>query len=132
MAGPNVRFVGRVSDAELQQLYRRCQAYITAGDEDAGIQPVEAMAAGRPVIAYAAGGVRETVLEGVTGTFFYEQTPAALAVALAHSRTLRFDPRTIRRHAEQFGRERFKARVAAFIEAQLEAEPTPVSASARV
>jgi glycosyltransferase involved in cell wall biosynthesis len=132
LAGPNVRFVGRVSDAELRQLYQRCQAYITAGDEDAGIQPVEAMAAGRPVIAYAAGGVRETVLEGVTGTFFYEQTPAALAVALAHSRTMRFEARTIRRHAELFGRERFKARVAAFIEAQLEADPAPVSSSARV
>ena len=82
LAGPNVRFVGRVDDAELQRLYRRCRAYITAGDEDAGIQPVEAMAAGRPVIAYAAGGVRETVIEGQTGCFFYEQTPAALAVAV--------------------------------------------------
>ncbi|HEX6290506.1 MAG TPA: glycosyltransferase [Herpetosiphonaceae bacterium] len=123
LAGPNVRFVGRVSDAELQDLYRRCRAYITAGDEDAGIQPVEAMAAGRPVIAYAAGGVRETVIEGVTGCFFYEQTAAALAVALAQSRTLRFDALTIRRHAEQFSRERFKARIMDVIEQQVGAVP---------
>lgn len=124
LAGPNVRFVGRVSDAELQQLYCRCQAYITAGDEDAGIQPVEAMAAGRPVIAFASGGVRETVLEAETGTFFYEQTPAALAVAIAHSRTMAFDPLTIRRHAEQFGRERFKERIIASIDAALSARST--------
>lgn len=119
IAGPNVRFVGRVSDAELQDLYRRCRAYITAGDEDAGIQPVEAMAAGRPVIAYAAGGVRETVIDGVTGCFFHEQTAAALAVAVAQSRTLAFDPLAIRQHAEQFSRERFKARVMDVIDRQL-------------
>jgi len=119
LAGPNVRFVGRVGDAELRDLYRRCRGYITAGDEDAGIQPVEAMAAGRPVIAYAAGGVRETVIEGVTGCFFHEQSAAALAVAVAHSRTIRFDPPAIRRHAEQFSRERFKERVVAFIDQQL-------------
>lgn len=115
LAGPTVRFVGRVDDAELQRLYQRCRAYITAGDEDAGIQPVEAMAAGRPVIAFASGGVRETVIEGVTGCFFHEQTPVSLAVAVANSRQLTFDPLAIRRHAEQFGREQFKQRVAAFV-----------------
>jgi len=115
MAGPNVRFVRRVSDDELQSLYRRCRAYITAGEEDAGIQPVEAMAAGRPVIAYAAGGVRETVVEGLTGCFFHEQTPAALAVAVAQSRTIAFDALAIRNHAEQFSRERFKERIAELI-----------------
>ncbi len=119
LAGPTVRFVGRVADAELQRLYQRCRAYITAGDEDAGIQPVEAMAAGRPVIAYAAGGVRETVIDGVTGCFFHQQTSAALAVAVARSRALTFDPLPIRRHAEQFGREQFKQRMAAFIAGQI-------------
>lgn len=115
IAGPNITFVGRVSDAELQQLYRRCRAYITAGEEDAGIQPVEAMAAGRPVIAFAAGGVRETVIEGQTGVFFEEQTAAALAVAVARSRAMRFDASAIRRHAEQFGRAQFSERMLAFI-----------------
>lgn len=126
LAGPNVRFVGRVTDAELQQLYRRCRAYITAGEEDAGIQPVEAMAAGRPVIAFAAGGVRETVIDGETGCFFDAQTPASLAVAVARSRTLRFDPPTIRAHAEQWSRERFKVRVLAYIDAQVGANSEPL------
>lgn len=115
IAGPKVQFVGRVSDAELQQLYRRCRAYITAGEEDAGIQPVEAMAAGRPVIAFAAGGVRETVIDGQTGVFFDEQTPAALAVAVARSRTISWDAHAIRQHAEQFSRKRFQERVLGFI-----------------
>ncbi len=118
LAGPTVRFVGRVDDAELQRFYEGCRAYITAGDEDAGIQPVEAMAAGRPVIAYSAGGVRETVVEGETGCFFHEQTAAALAVAVARSRVQTWDPRAIRRHAEQFGRERFQQRMAALVEEQ--------------
>lgn len=120
IAGPNVRFVGRVSDEELIALYRRCRAYITAGEEDAGIQPVEAMAAGRPVIAFAAGGVRETVIDGETGCFFHEQTPAALAEAVARSRGMRFDAAAIRRHAEQFGWEQFKARIADVIEQQMQ------------
>ncbi|MDP9316124.1 MAG: glycosyltransferase [Chloroflexota bacterium] len=131
LAGPTVRFVGRVDDAELQRLYQRCRAYITAGDEDAGIQPVEAMAAGRPVIAYAAGGVRETVIDGVTGCFFHEQTPAALAVAVAHSRAATFDPLTIRRHAEQFGRERFKQRMAEFIAEQRNGKYDVLASSSR-
>jgi glycosyltransferase involved in cell wall biosynthesis len=111
IAGPTVRFVGRVDDAQLGELYRRCRAYITAGDEDAGIQPVEAMGYGRPVIAYAAGGVLETVVDGVTGRFFREQTPAALAVALAQSRTDTWDAARIRAHAEQWSRERFRKRI---------------------
>ncbi|CAA9328232.1 MAG: Glycosyltransferase, partial [uncultured Chloroflexia bacterium] len=116
IAGPTVRFVGRVDDAQLGDLYRRCRAYITAGDEDAGIQPVEAMGYGRPVIAYAAGGVLETVIEGVTGRFFGEQTSAALAVALAQSRQDMWDAELIRRHAEQFSREHFMRHMAEAIE----------------
>jgi glycosyltransferase involved in cell wall biosynthesis len=127
IAGPNVRFVGRVDDAELQQLYRRCRAYITAGDEDAGIQPVEAMAAGRPVIAFASGGVRETVIEGETGCFFTDQTPADLAVAVARSRTVQWNAHAIREHAEQFGRERFKARVIEFIDQQVARQASHVA-----
>ena len=112
IAGPTVKFVGRVDDAQLGELYRRCRAYITAGDEDAGIQPVEAMGYGRPVIGYAAGGVLETVIEGVTGRFFDEQTPAALAVALAQSRQDAWDAGFIRKHAEQFSREHFMRHMA--------------------
>lgn len=114
-AGPTVRFVGHVDEATLRDLYRRCRAYITAGEEDAGIQTVEAMASGRPVIAYASGGALETVVDGITGRFFGEQTAAAVAVALARSRSDRWEPRTIRAHAEQFSREQFMRRMRAFI-----------------
>jgi glycosyltransferase involved in cell wall biosynthesis len=110
LAGPNVRFVGRVDERTLRDLYRRCRAYIESGEVDAGIQPVEAMAAGRPVIAYAAGGALETVVDGVTGRFFQEESAAALAVAIAQSRLDVWDAAVIRAHAEQWGRERFKER----------------------
>ena len=112
IAGPTIRFVGHVDEVTLRSLYRRCRAYITAADEDAGIQPVEAMAAGRPVIAFAAGGTLETVVDGVTGRFFYEQSPAAVAVAIAQSREDTWDAAAIRAHAEQFGRARFLERLA--------------------
>ena len=117
IAGPTVRFVGRVEEADLRDLYRRCRAYITAFAEDAGIQPVEAMAAGRPVIALAAGGVRETVDEGRTGIFFHEQSAAAVAAAIARSRVEQWNAGAIRAHAEQFSREHFVAQLAEFIEA---------------
>ena len=116
LAGPTVRFVGRVDEATLHDLYRRCRAYITAAEEDAGIQPVEAMAAGRPVIALAAGGVLETVIEGVTGRFFHAQTAAALAVALAQSRADTWDAQRIAEHAQQWRRERFAERILAAIQ----------------
>jgi glycosyltransferase involved in cell wall biosynthesis len=116
IAGPTVRFTGRVSEAELRDLYRRCRGYITAADEDAGIQPVEAMAAGRPVIALAAGGALESVVEGRTGYFFREQSAAALAVALAASSDHAWDAGAIRAHAEQFSRERFRQRIARIID----------------
>lgn len=131
-AGPTVQFVGRVDDQALHELYRRCRAYITAADEDAGIQPVEAMAAGRPVIGYAAGGVRETVVPGTTGLFFHEQTAAALAVALAQSRQVQWDAHIIAQHAQQWRRERFCERIAAFIAASQhhmshQSAPNPVA-----
>ncbi len=116
LAGPTVRFVGKVDEAMLRDLYSRCRAYITAADEDAGIQPVEAMAAGRPVIALAAGGTLETVLDGVTGRFFHEQSAAALAATIAQSRQDTWDSTAIRSHAEQFGRDRFLARLGACID----------------
>lgn len=119
IAGPTVRFTGRVSEQELRDLYQRCRGYITAADEDAGIQPVEAMAAGRPVYALAAGGALESVVEGVTGSFFHEQSAAALAVTLADARDRIWDADAIRVHAETFSRERFRRRVAEVIEVAL-------------
>lgn len=123
IAGPEVEFLGHISDERLRELFSECRAFIFPGEEDFGITPLEAMAAGRPVIAYAAGGALDTVIEGYTGRFFYEQSAAALAAAIAASRTDSYDPLAIRRHAEGFRRELFLERIYDAIQALL---PTPV------
>lgn len=110
LAGPSVRFFGRVSDSELRGQLARCRAFLFPGEEDFGLTPVEAQASGRPVIAYAAGGALETVRDGATGTFFRPQTTEAL------SETLRnfsddFDPVEIRRHAQSFDQTTFVQRL---------------------
>jgi glycosyltransferase involved in cell wall biosynthesis len=77
---------------------------------------VEAQAAGRPVIAYAAGGALDTVQEGVTGAFFYDQTPEALVEVVRRFDEANYDPAIIRRNAERFDERVFKKRLSAFIE----------------
>lgn len=102
MAQSNIHFLGRISDSETSAYLARCRAFIFPGEEDFGIAPLEAQAAGRPVIAYAGGGALETIQSGVTGTFFYPQTADALAEAVAAFDETRYDPIEIRRHAENF------------------------------
>jgi glycosyltransferase involved in cell wall biosynthesis len=116
MAGPNIEFLGWVDEQQRHELFARCQAFMFPGAEDFGITPLEAMAAGRPVIAYAAGGALETVIDGVTGRFFRQQSAAAIAAAVAASRGDVYDPTVIRRHAEGFGRDVFHARMRAFLD----------------
>ena len=91
IAGPNIRFVGRALGKELKAYYSGCRAFILASKEDFGLTSLEAQASGRPVIAYAAGGALETVVEGVTGTFFHEQTPEALITAVKNFHRFEFD-----------------------------------------
>jgi glycosyltransferase involved in cell wall biosynthesis len=119
MARPNVEFLGRLPDQEVEQLLSRCRAFVFPGVEDFGIAPLEAQAAGRPVIAYAAGGALETVVDGVTGLLFREQTPASLAEVVADFDATTFDSAAIRRHAERFDRKSFKAKLSAFVEEKL-------------
>lgn len=109
-AGPSVTFVGRADDDELRRLYEGCTALLFPGEEDFGIVPVEAMACGKPVIAFGAGGATETVLEGITGLFFAEQTVDSLLAGIGRSRTIAFDAGRIRAHALQFDRELFRER----------------------
>jgi len=116
MAGPNVRFLGYVPDDDLAGLLAGCRAFVFPGLEDFGLTPVQAMAAGRPVIAYAGGGALDYVVEGVTGAFFYEQTVAALVEAVRHFDEAAFDPEVICSHAQQFDVEVFKERLGAFVE----------------
>jgi glycosyltransferase involved in cell wall biosynthesis len=127
MAGPSVRFLGRVPDGDLPALLARCRAFIFPGLEDFGIAPVQAMASGRPVIAYAGGGALDTVVDGVTGSFFHEQTPGSLARAVREFDGSAFDPAFIRAHAEQYDVSVFKARMRAFVDAFTEQQPGSMS-----
>ena len=107
LAAPNVEFLGRVPDEDIRGLYRRCRYLVFPGEEDFGIVPLEAQACGKPVLAYGKGGLLETVVAGRTGVFFQEQTPDALADAVARAEQLDWDAAAIRAHAEQFSEARF-------------------------
>jgi glycosyltransferase involved in cell wall biosynthesis len=109
-AGPTVEFLGRVSDVERRELLARCRAFIFPGEEDYGLTPLEAMASGRPVVAFRAGGALETIREGVTGVFFDRPEARSLAGALELVDG-QFDPATIRAHAERFDVPVFKQRM---------------------
>ncbi|HEU5345570.1 MAG TPA: glycosyltransferase [Ktedonobacterales bacterium] len=121
LAGPSVRFLGRLSDEQVREQMAGCRAFIFPGEEDFGITPVEAQACGKPVIAYGAGGALSSVVEGATGLFFREQTPEALASVVASFRDEQFNALAIRRHAEQFDTARFAERLSRFISSRMSA-----------
>jgi glycosyltransferase involved in cell wall biosynthesis len=111
MARANVVFLGRVDEAALKDLYCRAKALIFPGEEDFGMAPVEAMASGRPVIAFAKGGALETVAEGITGMFFQHQSPDALIEVLLSFNPRDYDPRLIRSHALKFDTKVFRQKI---------------------
>lgn len=115
LAGPTVTFLGRVASDELTRLYQGARAFIFPGLEDFGIAPLEAQAAGRPVIAFRGGGVLDTVTPGCTGEFFTEQTSASLMQVLARFDPAAYDPVVCRRNAERFSRARFEAELTDYI-----------------
>lgn len=119
IAGSTIRFPGRLSDAEVLDYYAYCRALLLPGEEDFGITPLEAQASGRPVIAYGAGGALTSVIDGVTGAFFNEQTVESLTEVLAAFDESKYDPETIRNHALEFDKPRFHRRILQFIEAKL-------------
>lgn len=114
LAGPNITFLGYVSDAELPDLMARCRAFLFPGEEDFGIAPLQAMAAGRPVIAYAAGGALETVVPGA-GALFAKQTADAIIEAVKTFEPEKTDPMFIRAHAQQFDTSVFKRKLTEFV-----------------
>ena len=115
IAGPKIEFLGRVSDTELPTLLARAKAYIMPGMEDFGIAPVEANAAGRPVIALGVGGALDSQIDGVTGVLFREPTVESLIAAIERAGQIQFNPAKIRAHAQGFDRETFKARMGDFV-----------------
>jgi glycosyltransferase involved in cell wall biosynthesis len=110
-ARPNIEFLGRVPDGELSEIYSRCLAFVFPQEEDFGITPLEAMAAGRPVIAYRGGGALETIEEGETGVFFDSQDASSLEAAVRGFDAASFDPGRLRRHAEGFDVSVFQAKM---------------------
>lgn len=120
----NVRWLGKVADADVPALYRGARALVFPGEEDFGIAPLEALASGRPVIALARGGALET-LTPETGLFFDAPTPEALVAALGRFEAAErgFDPARARARAELFSEERFRAAVRARVETLLEGRP---------
>jgi glycosyltransferase involved in cell wall biosynthesis len=110
-ATPNVQFLGWQPRARIRELMQGCKAFIFPGFEDFGITPVEALAAGRPVIAYRGGGALDTVLPGVTGEFFYPQTPQALLSVVQQFDTTRYTVEACRRQAEEFSVDTFRRKL---------------------
>jgi glycosyltransferase involved in cell wall biosynthesis len=117
LAGPTIEFLGEVSDEKKWELYKGTKAFFfPAEDEDFGIMPVEAMAAGAPVIAYKSGGVKETVIEGKTGIFFDQLTIESLTEALKKFEKMNIKPEDCIKQAQKFSKERFKSEIKEFVE----------------
>jgi glycosyltransferase involved in cell wall biosynthesis len=115
-AGPTVRFHGRVEEGALRELLMGCRALCFPGSEDFGIVPVEANAAGKPVVGFADGGVLETQVAGETATFFGESTPVAALDAIRRADALETTPEQIARNAERFAPEVFESGLLAAVE----------------
>lgn len=120
IAKPNIEFLERVDDKALARYYAQAKAFIFPQEEDFGIVAIEAMASGRPIIAYHGGDIVENLKEGKTGVFFHEQTPEALIAAVKKAETYTFDREYIRKHALQFDREIFKRTMKDYIGAAYE------------
>ncbi len=117
--GSATTFHGAVDDATRNAIVGDARAAILPGEEDFGLVPLEAAAAGRTTIAFAAGGALETIVDGVTGRFFHEQSPNALADVIRSFDPSGYDPHALRAHAEAYRPERFVARLQAIIDETL-------------
>ena len=115
LAKRNIEFLGWADDDEVKKYYEGCRALVFPGEEDFGIVPVEAMACGKPVIAFGKGGALETVVDSKTGVFFKDQTVESLVAAVNKLRGISFDSKIIRAHSMQFDRNIFKTSIENFI-----------------
>jgi glycosyltransferase involved in cell wall biosynthesis len=120
-AGPSVTFHGRLPDAEVTRLVEGCRALVLPGREDFGITPVEAHAAGKPVIALAAGGALETVRDGYNGTFFPRHDPSDVLDAIERCDAIDTPPEAIAAEARRFSREAFRDHLVGLLEERVAA-----------
>ena len=125
-AGPNIEFLGNVSDEEKHHLFAHCRAAIFPAEDDFGIAQVEAQAAGRPVIALSAGGALDTVVDGFNGVLFRPQSPDGLIAAIRRFETLEFSGAAIAESAAKFSRGRFECEIREFVERFMDARHGPV------
>lgn len=120
MAKPNIKFLGRVSEKELPKYYAECRAFVFPQEEDFGIVAMEAMASGRPLIAFRGGDIPEHLEEGKTGIFFEYQTAGDIIDAVNRFKGEDYDPEYIRSTVLKFDREAFKAKIKQYVESELE------------
>jgi glycosyltransferase involved in cell wall biosynthesis len=125
LAGPTVRFTGRLPDARVAELLRAARALVVTASEEFGIAAVESLASGRPVIALGDGGVLESVVEGETGTYYAENSPQSLADAVARFDPLAVDPAACVAAAQRFGTARFQGMMRAIVAEAVAAERAP-------
>ena len=116
IAGPTIEFLGRVPEEELPKYYAECRGFVFPQEEDFGIVAIEAMASGRPLLAYRGGDIVEHMEEGKMGEYFDFQTKESLIEAVKRFDEAKYDPTYIRAKAEIFDKERFKATIKDYIE----------------
>jgi glycosyltransferase involved in cell wall biosynthesis len=119
LAGPTIEFLGRVPETDLPKYYAECRGFVFPQEEDFGIVAIEAMASGRPLIAYRGGDITEHMQEGKMGVYFDEQTPEAIVRAVEGFDEKNYDPTYIRSQALRFDKERFKATIKDYVESAL-------------
>ena len=120
-APSNVEFAGALEDEDLVRVMQRAQWAIFPSKDDLGLIPLEIMACGRPVLAYGGGGALDTVIPGVTGEFFFDQTATAIAEAVEAFDPDRFDPAVLRAHACEWDKVKFRSRLVASVREALQA-----------
>jgi glycosyltransferase involved in cell wall biosynthesis len=128
IAGPTVKVLGQQSFDVLRDHYARCRALVFPGEEDFGMVPVEAMASGRPVIAFGRGGATETVVDGETGLFFEEQSVEAIASAIKRFQNFTVDPAKISDHARRFARDHFLTKFKHHVDTLMEKKRATIGA----
>ena len=129
IAGPSVQFHGRLPDEAITELFEGCLAFCSAGQEDFGLAPVESLAAGKPVVAFAAGGALETLEDGRTAAFFHEPTVTDVLSAIRRVQALDTSPQELAQAAEQFSRTSFRANLAEAIDRLADAREATAAAA---